>query len=183
MSVRPDYVEALINQGLFLLAMVFEKMDGSVTGGLKYEIRAECGVSIDTVTFIYNLTPDQITRLHQYEDDNREKLMNYLDNRLRTEADLRRQLSKQRELAVATITRYVLAFLLITFSLGYVYALTFYEIPLANQRFADAFGGILIGCVFQNVLAFFFNADTSKNPFMKKALSPSDKDDIPGDEE
>lgn len=182
MPAKPDYVEAFISKGLFLLAMVFERIDGSAISGLMYDVLSECGVNVSTVNNLYLITDDQLARLHKYENDNRQKLIEYLDGRLRSEAELRQALKDQKKLAKSTFTRYLLGWFLVVFSLIYIFALTFFEIPTANQRFADAFGGILIGCVFQTVLAYFFNTDVGNNPHMKKIMNPQVQDESSNDE-
>lgn len=182
MPAKPDYVEAFISKGLFLLAMVFERIDGSAISGLMYDVLSECGVNVSTVNNLYLITDDQLARLHEYENTHRQKLIEYLDGRLRSEAELRQALKDQKKLAKSTFTRYLLGWFLVVFSLIYIFALTFFEIPTANQRFADAFGGILIGCVFQTVLAYFFNADVSNNPHLKKATAPKSDDEISSEE-
>lgn len=182
MPAKPDYVEAFISKGLFLLAMVFERIDGSAISGLMYDVLSECGVNVSTVNNLYLITDDQLARLHEYENTHRQKLIEYLDGRLRNEAELRQALKDQKKLVKSTFTRYLLGWFLVVFSLIYIFALTFFEIPAANQRFADAFGGILIGCVFQTVLAYFFNADVSNNPHLKKATAPKSADEISSEE-
>jgi len=182
MPAKPDYVEAFISKGLFLLAMVFERIDGSAISGLMYDVLSKCGVNVSTVNNLYLITDDQLARLHEYENTHRQKLIEYLDGRLRNEAELRQALKDQKKLAKSTFTRYLLGWFLVVFSLIYIFALTFFEIPTANQRFADAFGGILIGCVFQTVLAYFFNADVSNNPHLKKAIAPKSDDEISSEE-
>ena len=182
MPAKPDYVEAFISKGLFLLAMVFERIDGSAISGLMYDVLSECGVNVSTVNNLYLITDDQLARLHEYENTHRQKLIEYLDGRLRSEAELRQALKDQKKLAKSTFTRYLLGWFLVVFSLIYIFALTFFEIPTANQRFADAFGGILIGCVFQTVLAYFFNTDVSNNPHLKKATAQKSDDEISSEE-
>lgn len=182
MPAKPDYVEAFISKGLFLLAMVFERIDGSAISGLMYDVLSVCGVNVSTVNNLYLITDDQLARLHEYENTHRQKLIEYLDGRLRNEAELRQALKDQKKLAKSTFTRYLLGWFLVVFSLIYIFALTFFEIPTANQRFADAFGGILIGCVFQTVLAYFFNTDVSDNPHMKKIMNPQVQDESSSDE-
>ena len=174
MPAKPDYVEAFISKGLFLLAMVFERIDGSAISGLMYDVLSECGVNVSTVNNLYLITDDQLARLHEYENTHRQKLIEYLDGRLRNEAELRQALKDQKKLAKSTFTRYLLGW--------FIFALTFFEIPTANQRFADAFGGILIGCVFQTVLAYFFNTDISNNPHVKKIMNPQVQDESSSDE-
>ena len=182
MPAKPDYVEAFISKGLFLLAMVFERIDGSAISGLMYDVLSEYGVNVSTVNNLYLITDDQLARLHEYENTHRQKLIEYLDGRLRNEAELRQALKDQKKLVKSTFTRYLLGWFLVVFSLIYIFALTFFEIPTANQRFADAFGGILIGCVFQTVLAYFFNADVSNNPPLKKSTAPKSDDEISSEE-
>ena len=65
MPAKPDYVEAFISKGLFLLAMVFERIDGSAISGLMYDVLSECGVNVSTVNNLYLITDDQLVRLQR----------------------------------------------------------------------------------------------------------------------
>jgi hypothetical protein len=168
MSIRPDFVEALISKNLFLLAMVFEKIDDNHIDVLKYSIMESTGIDLGNITKLYHLASDDVKVLKNFELTRKDQLITYVDNKMRNEAELRKLLEERKGIENSIRWKYYLGIVLVLFSLGYVFALTFFEIPATNQRFADAFGGLLVGCVFQTVLSFFFNGNTKDNPYLSK---------------
>jgi len=59
------------------------------------------------------------------------------------------------------------------FSSGYIVAITFANVPAANQRFADTILGFLLGMAISSIIQYFFGTTLSsgqKNITINKAL-------------
>lgn len=159
MPASPDYVEGLIHKKLFLLAMAFEQIDDSTLSAFKYEITNTTGILLNTPSQIYKLTQVEIETLQKFQEDNSEKITRYLDGHLRRELKLKRLLDERAELNRAINRRLALGSVLLVITFVYIFAITFLQIPAENARFADAFGGIMVGAVMTEVLAFLFGND------------------------
>ena len=60
-----------------------------------------------------------------------------------------------------------------TFAVVYIFFITFGDIPLANQRFADTILGFILGTVIATILNFFFGSSQSskdKTALMSEAI-------------
>lgn len=159
MPASPDYVEGLIHKKLYLLAMVFEQIDDSTISAFRYDVSTRTGVLINTTSQVYKLTDEEVAQLAKYQDEDSEKLTRYLDGHLRRELKLQRLLDERAELRKAVNRRLLLGAILILMTLTYIFAITFIQIPTDNQRFADGFGGIMVGCVLNSVMAYIFDID------------------------
>ena len=160
MSVYPDYVEGLITKKLFLLAMTFEKIDDSSIAAFKYDISSRTGVAIDTVTQVYKLSQPEVEKLLQYEKDDSERILSFLDGQLRKSDEIAKLYKEKNYEQRVLYVRYALAGLLLAAALAYVFAITFLTVPESNGRFADGFGGLLIGCILNSVVAAVFGINS-----------------------
>lgn len=70
---------------------------------------------------------------------------------------------------------YFLAAFLMVFGCGYILAVTFLTVPLANTRFADTMTGVVITMVFSSVVGYFFGSSAGSRDKMEMFFKNKDK--------
>ena len=66
-------------------------------------------------------------------------------------------------------------------TLTYMFAITFFNIPEANQRYADTILGFLLGTTLAQIISFFYgsSASSQKKDIVIAASLPKRNDNIP----
>lgn len=162
MSTNDDLIECLLRKELFLLAMVFTNIDSTHAKILCKVIYKELGLDIENINNIYGMTDDEINLLKRFEIEKKDYLLSSAHKYPRhfyQEAD---KITKELNF------KYIMSFILTIAILGYIFAVTFIDIPTENKGFVNTTVGMLISTVFGVIISYYYKRDKKRDDEDKK---------------
>ena len=163
----------LVNAGVNLLADLFKEGSEEIVENVSGMIKKHTGIEVDLST--ENISDEQANKLRKFELEHEALLANL---RLKTinatnAHELRLQEIAFRDTHSARLMQskalsqndvfskrfvYYLAMFSVICGFTYIGAITFIEIPEANQRHADTILGVIIGGILMQIFNFFFGS-------------------------
>lgn len=160
-TIRSDYTAALIEKDLYLLGAVFSSIEEQNINILKTDIMSHTGVNLTTIQQLYHITDAEVERLHDYEKKHREDLYRYVAEAMIRHRELRELVKKYNiEYSKVQYTK-IIGIILLLSAIAYLFTITFFVIPPENVQIVDTIGGMVIGCVTQSIMTYFFPKDRS----------------------
>ena len=172
----PAFLLPLLGQGLDLVA------NAAMVKGKDW-IEQKTGLDLDTA----RLSPENVIALKQFELTHEKELLQikHEENKLSKEyAELySKDLNSARDMQKTAIqsddkfvSRFVYMFAIAwsILAAGYVFGITFYQVPEDNIRFADTVLGFLLGTIIAQIIAFFYGSSRSsqgKDSTIDKTMS------------
>lgn len=126
-------------------------------------IKNKTGIDLSTKK---ELNPDDIKKLKEFQENNRDFLLKQIELANQDRADARAMQTealKQNDWFAKNFI-YLFAGIWSVFAMVYISFITFYTIPQASQRFADTILGFLLGTIVSAIIQFFYGSSMgSKN--------------------
>jgi hypothetical protein len=126
-------------------------------------IKDKTGIDLSTKK---ELNPDDIKKLKEFQENNRDFLLKQIElaNEDRADARAMQKVALNQGSWFAKNFIYLFAIVWSVFAMLYISFITFYTIPQASQRFADTILGFLLGTIVSAIIQFFYGSSMgSKN--------------------